>query len=91
MKPSASAEAAGAHHGIAQRHCPVMLEQHERGGRVVRDLVNDVPRVLVVEDLDALGGRLGARLGAGREAFLALDAEADERADLAAELDRLVL
>ena len=34
---------------------------------------------------------LGARLGAGDHPFLALDPEADQRADLAAELDRLVL
>ena len=40
---------------------------------------------------DAVGGGLGARLGAGLHALLALDPEADQRADLAAELDRLVL
>ena len=45
----------------------------------------------VGEDLNAVGGRLGTRLGAGHEAFLALDAEPDQRADLAAELDRLIL
>ena len=85
------AEAAGAHDGVAQRHRPVVLDQDERRGRVVRDLLEHVPGVLVGEDLDAVGGRLGTRLGAGLEAFLALDAEPDQRADLAAELDRLVL
>ena len=38
-----------------------------------------------------LGGCLGAREGAGLHAFLALDAEADECTDLAAELDRLLV
>ncbi len=44
------------------------------------------------EDVDPVFGRgLGADLGALLHALLALDAEADQRGDLAAELDRLVL
>ena len=38
-----------------------------------------------------LGDRLGARQSARLHAFLALDAQADEGADLAAELDRLLV
>jgi hypothetical protein len=42
--------------------------------------------------VDALLGRfLGTDLGAGFEALLALDPEADQRGHLAANLDRLVL
>ena len=43
-----------------------------------------------VKTLEPLGGRFRARLGARHEALLPLDPEADQRADLAAELDRLV-
>jgi hypothetical protein len=68
----ADAEAAGAHDGVAQWHGPVVLEQDERGGGVVGDLLEDVPGVLVGEDLYAVGGRVGACFGAGLEAFLAL-------------------
>jgi hypothetical protein len=39
---------------------------------------------------NTLGSGLGARLGAGDHPFLAFDSEPDERADLAAQLDRLV-
>ena len=58
---------------------------------VVRDLLDDLPGVVVGERADAVGGRPAAGFGAGVHAFLALDAETDERADLAAEFDRLVL
>ena len=44
-----------------------------------------------VNTCDALGGRLRTGDRAGLHALLALDPEADQRADLAAELDRLVL
>ena len=76
---------------VAQRHRPVMLDQQEGGGRVIRDVLQHVPGLLVAEHLHAVGGRFGAGLGALLQAFLALDAEADQGADLAAELDRLVL
>jgi hypothetical protein len=85
------AEATGADDGVAQRHSPLVLDQDERRRRVVRDLLEHVPGVLVGEHLDAIGGRVGTRLGAGHEAFLALDAEPDQRADLAAQLDCLLL
>ena len=68
----------------------MVLDQHQRRGRAVRDVLQDVPRVLVGEHVDAVGGRLRAGQRAGLHAFLALDAQADQRADLAAELDRLV-
>ena len=50
-----------------------------------------VPGRLVGEQVDAVGRRLCAGEGACLHALLALDAEADQRADLATELDRLVL
>ena len=68
-----------------------MLEQDQRGGRIVRDVLEDIPRVVVGEHVDAVRRRLGARLRARDHPFLALDPEADQRADLAAELDRLIL
>ena len=46
--------------------------------------------VLVGEHVGAFGGRLGPGQRAGGHAVLALDAEADQRADLAPELDRLL-
>ena len=77
--------------GVAKRDSPVVLDQEQRRGRVVGDVLQDVPRLLVREDAHSVGCRFGARLGARGHAFLALDAETDQRADLAAELDRLVL
>jgi hypothetical protein len=65
-------EPAGAGDGVAQRDGPVMLEQDERGGRVVWDLVDDVPGLLVGVDLYALVGGLSAGGCAGLEPFLAL-------------------
>ena len=41
----ADAEAAGARDRVAQRHGPVMLDQDQRRGRVVRDVLEDVPRL----------------------------------------------
>ena len=92
MKPSLMPEAAGAGDRVAQRHGPVMLEQDQRRGRVVRDVLENVPRLLVGEDVDAvLGRRFGAGHGSRLHALFAVDAEADQRTDLAAKLDRLVL
>ena len=68
-----------------------MLEQDDSGRRVVRDVVDDVPRFLLGEDVDALGSRLGACLGAGLGALEASRAEPDERTDDRAELGRLVV
>lgn len=67
-----------------------MLAQNERCGRVVWDLLEDIPRSLI-EDLYPIGCLLGAHCGALLSAFFALDPEADKRADHAAELDRLLL
>jgi hypothetical protein len=76
---------------VPERDRPVMLDQQERGGRVIRYLPDDVPRLLLGEHLDAVLRRLGAGDGAGLEALVALDAEADEGADLGAELSGLLL
>ena len=70
---------------------PVVLDQEERGGRVVRDLLDYIPGLLVGEGVNAFGARLGAGFGSGDRALFAFDPEADQRADGAAELDRLVL
>ena len=75
---------------VPQRDRPVVLDQQQGRGRVVGDVFQDVPGVVVVEDLDAVGGGLGPGLSPGFQARFAFDAEADEGADLAAELDRLV-
>ena len=68
-----------------------MLDEHQRGGRVVGDVGQDIPGLLVGEHVHAVGGGLGARLGTRFQALLTLDAESDQGADLAAELDRFVL
>src|SRR3954463_7835626 len=85
------AEATGSSDGVAQRHGPVVLEQDQRCSGVVRDVLDDVPRVLVAEDLDAFRGCLGSRFRAGLESLLTLEAETDEGPDLAPDLDRLFL
>jgi hypothetical protein len=54
----ADAKATGAGDRIPERHRPVMLQQDEGGGGVVRDVLQDVPGVLLGERLDALGRRL---------------------------------
>jgi hypothetical protein len=76
---------------VAQRHRPVVLEQDQRRRGVVWDLLDHIPGVVAREHADAVGRRFSASFGAGLHAFLAFDAETDQRADLAAELDRLVL
>src|SRR4051812_1462066 len=86
----ADAEPARADDRVAQRYRPVVLDQDERGSRVVRDVGEDVPRLLVREHVHAVGGRLLACGRAGLHALLALDPEADQRADRPAELLRLV-
>src|SRR4051794_2670356 len=85
------AEAACAGNRVAERHCPLVLEQDQRRGAVVRDLLDDVPGVLLRERMDAVGSRFCARCRADLCALFALEAEADERADLRAELAGLVL
>jgi hypothetical protein len=87
----ADPEAASAGDGVPQRDRPVMLEENESRGRVVRDLLEDIPSLLIGEALHPIGGRLGAQNRPLLGSFFALDAKTDERADLAAELDRLVL
>ncbi len=70
----------------------MVLEQDERGGRVVRDVLDHVPGVLVRERVDAaLGTRLRPGEGAGLHSLLTLDPEADQSADHGSDLDRLVL
>ena len=76
---------------VPQRLRPVMLEQNERSGRIIRDLLKHIPRLLIGEDLYALDRRFGARLGTLLGPLLTLDPKTDKRADLASELDRLIL
>jgi hypothetical protein len=87
----AEAEAPGAGDRVPQRHRPVMLQQEERGRGAVRDVLEDVPAFLLGEHVHAAVGLDLLRSGdrTGLHAFLALDAEADQGTDLAAELDRL--
>jgi hypothetical protein len=66
-----------------------MLDQ-QRGGRVVGDVGQHIPGLLIAEDLHTVGGGLRAGLGPLLKALLALDAQPDQGADLAAQLDRLV-
>src|SRR3954454_15699514 len=54
----ADAEAAGAGDRVAQRPRPVVLHEDQGGCRVVRDLLQDVPGILVGERADAVGCRL---------------------------------
>src|SRR3954451_5789134 len=87
----ADTEASGAIHRVAKPDRPGVLDQDQRGCRVVRDVADDVPRLLLGEERDSLCSELGACLGSRDDAFLALDAEADERAYDRAELDCIVL
>src|SRR3954451_4733331 len=76
--------------GVAEPDRPVMLEEHKGRGRVVGDVLEYVPRNLVRKQMSSVGGELGARLGADSGALVAVEAEADQRADLAFELDGLL-
>src|SRR4051812_22371942 len=72
-------EPTGAHDGVAQRYGPVMLEQDDCGGGVVRDVLQDVPgRFVPRQDVHPLTGRLSTRLGACNHAFFTLETQADE-------------
>src|SRR5215208_7104266 len=90
-EPVADPVSARASDRVAQRHRPMMLEQQQRRRGVVGDLLQNVPGLLLGEHADTVGRRFSARFGTGLHALLALDAQTDERADLAAQLDRLVL
>jgi hypothetical protein len=69
----------------------VVLQQDERGRRIVRDVLQHVP-LITAEHVDSLlGGLFRARLRAGLHPFLTVDAEPNESADLASDLDRLCL
>ena len=68
-----------------------MLEEHEGHGRVVRDILEDVRGCVVGEDLDPVFAGHGAQFGPGHESFRAGRTQADEGADLGAELDGLIL
>src|ERR1700742_1979506 len=90
-EPVADPEAACPDDGVPQRYGPVMLQQDQRGRGVVRDFLDDVP-FLVTEDVDPLiSGLFRAGPGAFLRAFFALDAEAHQGPDLAAQFDSFVL
>jgi hypothetical protein len=83
-EPIADAEAARADNRVPQRNRPVMLQQDEGGRGVIGNVFEHVPLTGVAEHVDSVGrGFLGARFRAGLQALFTLDAEADERADLA--------
>src|SRR3954453_12395002 len=86
----ADPEPARPYDGVAQPDRPMVLQEHQGRGRVVGDLLEDVPRGLVRKQVASLGGELGSRLRADGPALLAVEAEADQRADLAVELDGLL-
>src|SRR5512132_1838460 len=85
------AEATRAHDGVAEPDRPAMLEQDERGGGIVRNLRQDVPRFFLREDVDAIGGGLRARDRAGLHALFPGRSESQERSDDGPELLRLLL
>src|SRR3954454_4023000 len=82
--------AAGPRDGIAQRHGPGVLDEQERCGGVVGDLFDDVPGVFVAECLQTRRAGFRAGFGAGFRAGLAVDAEAEQRTDLAPQFDGLI-
>src|SRR3954471_3403636 len=86
----ADPEAACPDDGIAQPDRPVVLQEHKGRGRVVGNLFEYVPRNLVRQQMASLGGELGSRLRADCGALVTIETEADQRADLAVELDGLV-
>jgi hypothetical protein len=91
MNPSLIRKPLASTTALAQRDGPVMFEQDQRGGRVVWDVRQDVPGLLLGEHGGSFGCRLGASLRTRRHSVLALEAEPDQGADPAAEFDRLVL
>ena len=68
----ADPEAPGPHDRVAQRHGPVVLDQHQRGRGVVRDVLHDVPAVVLGEDVVDLRAEV--------DVVLAFDVEPDEGA-----------
>src|SRR5262245_29699535 len=85
------AESTRADDGVSQWDGPAVLDEQECGCRVVRDLLQHVPRLLVGEHLQSVlaGGR--TRLGARSHPSLALDPDTQECADCGSELDGLLL
>src|SRR6266516_3060343 len=90
-EPVADPEPVRARDRVPQRHRPVVLQQDKRGRGVIRDVLQHIP-LIPAEHVDPLlGGLFRARGRAGLHPFLTVDAEPDESADLAADLDRLCL
>src|SRR4051812_27136926 len=82
-------ESAGLGDLVAQRDCPAMLEQGDRGGRPVGNRIAEVPDRVVVEDVAVLELRRAGERAVART-VVTVGAEADERSDDRAELLRLV-
>src|SRR3954470_15177962 len=89
-KPVAYPETACACDCVTQRHRPVVLDQQQGSRRVWRDLVNDIPCVLAREHADALAAGFRAHDRTELGAFFAIDTQADESADDAAQLNCLI-
>src|SRR5512132_1629380 len=88
---SGDGETACADDGVTEPDRPAVLEQDERGGGVVRELLEDVPGLFLVDHVDAICCGLGAGDRTGLHALLAARSETEEPADHGAELHRLVL
>ena len=68
-----------------------MLEQNQRCGRVVWELREDIPGLVIREHVYSVASSLGAARSPFLGPSFALYPESDERAHHAAELDRLFL
>src|ERR1700727_2526780 len=82
-------EAADACNRVAQRDRPAMLEQNDRRSRVIGNVLQDIPRLVIGEDVHTVGCCLGSLLRAPCGSLFAVDPKTDEGADRASKLDRL--
>src|SRR5436190_7258217 len=81
--------AAGTHDRIAERGCPQVLDERDRGRAAGLDRVGDVPDLVVVDEVPVCPC-LRTDDGAGLHAFFTGEAEPDEGSDGCAEVFGLV-
>lgn len=54
---------------VTERQHPSMLEEYDRRRGVIRNVLNDVPNLIFIEDVDAVSREFGAGIRANQGPF----------------------